>query len=337
MKDNKKYAVEFPCPIGTLVYYLTNHPLEKSYIRCVVDKYEVTSSSILVHVSSIDENNKLDTWLDTKQFDELTRTDIIDLLNKDIQLYMAIASYDLKDAEGKWKFEITNVPIQNIDDDGTIVTKYMYAVSRTTITDKFSDRKGNLDTELKIDDCNYVMYSTDEDRCIAFLMRHTDKAECKLTELRQYLDTSRQKYQKEVKKDNAQNHTSDTILDTLRGDIENLKKSAYENKNFERLTAFKQCEDIICKYANADSWIPVENDVPRNQSAVLVVLESTDGTGYREYSVARYLYFETYGESHWCDSRYGYLKWDKYSENHGGCSMYKVIAWKLIEPYTYKG
>lgn len=200
MKDNKstKYTVELPCPIGTIVYYVTNHPLEKSYIRCVVDKYAVTSSSILVHVSSIDANNKLDTWLDTKQFEELTRTDIRDLLNKDIQLYMATASYDIKDAEGKWKFEITNVPIQNINDDGTIVTKYMYPVSRTTITDKFSDRKGNLDTELKIDECDYVMYSTDEDRCIAFLMRHTDRAECKLNELRQYLDTSRQKYQKEV-------------------------------------------------------------------------------------------------------------------------------------------
>ena len=198
MKHNKKYTVEFPCPIGTVVYYVTNHPLEKSYIRCVVDKYEVTSSSILVHVSSIDENNMLDTWLNTKQFEELIRTDIRDVLNNAIQLYMATASYDLKDAEGKWKFEITNVPIQNIDDDGTIVTKYMYPVSRTTITDKFSDRKGNLDTELKIDDCDYVMYSTDEDRCIAFLMRHIDKAECKLNELRQYLDTSRQKYQKEV-------------------------------------------------------------------------------------------------------------------------------------------
>ena len=90
--------------------------------------------------------------------------------------------------------------------------------------------------------------------------------------------------------------------------------------------------NIIRKHLN-DGWIPVEKDLPKNESEVWVVLESTYGTGYRTYSSARYLYSEYYGESHWCDNHYGYLEWDKYSDGHGGSSEYKVIAWQPIEPY----
>lgn len=138
----------------------------------------------------------------------------------------------------------------------------------------------------------------------------------------------------EVKKDGVHNHNLDLILDALRKDVEELKKSAYENKNFERLTAFKQCQDLICKYTNVYHWIPVENDLPKDESEVYVVLQSLYGTS-RVYSVARYLYFETYDESHWCDNYLGYLEWDKYSDYHGGCSLYRVIAWKPIEPYMH--
>ena len=90
--------------------------------------------------------------------------------------------------------------------------------------------------------------------------------------------------------------------------------------------------DIIRKHMN-DGWIPVEKDLPKNESEVWVVLESTYGTGYRTYSNARYLYFENCGESHWCDNHYGYLEWDKYSDGNGGSSQYKVIAWQSIAPY----
>lgn len=89
---------------------------------------------------------------------------------------------------------------------------------------------------------------------------------------------------------------------------------------------------IIRKHMN-DGWIPVEKDLPKNESEVWVVLESTYGTGYRIYSSARYLYFENYGEGHWCDEHYGYLEWDKYSDGRGGSSQYKVIAWQSIAPY----
>ena len=99
-----------------------------------------------------------------------------------------------------------------------------------------------------------------------------------------------------------------------------------------RCDAGKRIENIIRKHMN-DSWIPVEKDLPKNESEVWVVLESTYGTEYRTYSSARYLYFENYGESHWCDNHYGYLEWDKYSDGNGGSSQYKVIAWQSIAPY----
>ena len=93
-----------------------------------------------------------------------------------------------------------------------------------------------------------------------------------------------------------------------------------------------EADRVIRKHMN-NSWIPVEKDLPKNESEVWVVLESTYGTGYRTYSSARYLYFENYGEGHWCDNHYGYLEWDKYSDGHGGSSQYKVIAWQSIAPY----
>ena len=94
----------------------------------------------------------------------------------------------------------------------------------------------------------------------------------------------------------------------------------------------KKVEKILRKHMN-DGWIPVEKDLPKNESEVWVVLESTYGTGFRIYSSARYLYFENYGEGHWCDEHYGYLEWDKYSDGRGGSSQYKVIAWQSIAPY----
>lgn len=92
------------------------------------------------------------------------------------------------------------------------------------------------------------------------------------------------------------------------------------------------CKNIIRKHTS-DGWVSVEKDLPKNESEVWVVLESTYGTGYRTYSSARYLYFENYGEGHWCDEHYGYLEWDKYSDGRGGSSQYKVIAWQPIVPY----
>ena len=129
------------------------------------------------------------------------------------------------------------------------------------------------------------------------------------------------------------------ILEEIESRIEYLEKikGKYEDGNEKmaiwfRIDEINRIKKIIRKHLN-DGWIPVEKDLPKNESEVWVVLESTYGTGYRTYSSARYLYFENYGESHWCDNHYGYLEWDKYSDGRGGSSEYKVIAWQPIEPY----
>ena len=122
-------------------------------------------------------------------------------------------------------------------------------------------------------------------------------------------------------------HKLEKIMEDIRK-IGNIQFSSYTKP----LIAVEDVEKIIRKHMN-DGWIPVEKDLPKNESEVWVILESTYGTGYRTYSSARYLYFENYGESHWCNEHYGYLEWDKYSDGHGGCSQYKVIAWMPIELY----
>ena len=124
-------------------------------------------------------------------------------------------------------------------------------------------------------------------------------------------------------------------LEIVREKIQNKYRVVKTDEDLEWNRAIDLCTNIInahMKHMN-DGWIPVEKDLPKNGSEVWVVLESTYGTGYRTYSVARYLYFENYGESHWCDNQYGYLEWDKYSDGHGGSLQYKVIAWQSIAPY----
>lgn len=117
-------------------------------------------------------------------------------------------------------------------------------------------------------------------------------------------------------------------LDIVRVEIDPMEITIHR----EQYKGLRMAEDIIRKHMN-DGWIPVEKDLPKNESEVWVILESTYGTEYRTYSSARYLYFENYGESHWCDNHYGYLEWDKYSDGNGGSSQYKVIAWQSIAPY----
>ena len=52
-------------------------------------------------------------------------------------------------------------------------------------------------------------------------------------------------------------------LEKILEEIEGYKKAAYEHKNFDGLTAFKICQDIIRNHMN-DGWIPVERELPPN-------------------------------------------------------------------------
>ena len=125
------------------------------------------------------------------------------------------------------------------------------------------------------------------------------------------------------------------VLEEILEEIDETIERYKENANMEAVDicyGMKVAKKIIRNHMN-DGWIPVEKDLPKNESEVWVVLESTYGTGFRIYSSARYLYFENYGEGHWCDEHYGYLEWDKYSDGRGGSSQYKVIAWQPIAPY----
>lgn len=121
-------------------------------------------------------------------------------------------------------------------------------------------------------------------------------------------------------------------LEKILEEIEEEQRSYEADHAWNYARGLEYAANIIRKHMN-DSWIPVEKDLPKNESEVWVVLESTYGTGFRIYSSARYLYFENYGEGHWCDEHYGYLEWDKYSDGRGGSSQYKVIAWQPIVPY----
>ena len=90
-------------------------------------------------------------------------------------------------------------------------------------------------------------------------------------------------------------------------------------------------EDIIRKYMN-DGWISVDDNLPEDETDVLVALKPTYESDYIEYSIARYLRFEN-DEAHWCDNHYGYLEWEKYSDGHGGSSWYRVVAWQKLDSY----
>lgn len=62
-------------------------------------------------------------------------------------------------------------------------------------------------------------------------------------------------------------------LEKILEEIESYKKAAYENKNFDGLTAFRICQDIIRKHMN-NGWIPVKERLPEDDKYILLSFEN---------------------------------------------------------------
>lgn len=91
---------------------------------------------------------------------------------------------------------------------------------------------------------------------------------------------------------------AETFLSWLNEAEEELKNTMSDELNPDRkdegilLTTetVRKYVEKMCKIDNADKghgWIPVTERLPEDERDVLLTLESTNGNGYREYSVRR--------------------------------------------------
>lgn len=139
-------------------------------------------------------------------------------------------------------------------------------------------------------------------------------------------------------------------LEKVLEEIEAYKKDAYENKNFNGLTAFKICQDIICKhmsgaeypyitekdievvppaskefladcrsvakkYGKNDGWILIEKELPKKGENVLLCSDD----GRMMIGVFQNDYYTAFGVA--------------VAENYNQ-TMHNCVAWQsLPEPY----
>ena len=113
---------------------------------------------------------------------------------------------------------------------------------------------------------------------------------------------------------------AETFLSWLNEAEEELKNTMSDELNPDRkdegilLTTetVRKYVEKMCKIDNADKGhgrIPVTERLPEDERDVLLTLESTNGNGYREYSVGCYIQgFDEDAEKHWFDRQYGYLE-----------------------------
>ena len=111
---------------------------------------------------------------------------------------------------------------------------------------------------------------------------------------------------------------AETFLSWLNEAEEELKNTMADELNPDRkdegilLTTetVRKYVEKMCKIDNADKghgWIPVTERLPEDERDVLLKLESTNGNGYREYSVGCYIQvFDEDTEKHWLDRQYGF-------------------------------
>lgn len=68
-----------------------------------------------------------------------------------------------------FKFEVDEIEIEKVYEDGTIETKYPYFTSNINSTRYFYDRHDKLDVVCEINNNMWVIYSTDKQKCINFV------------------------------------------------------------------------------------------------------------------------------------------------------------------------
>lgn len=114
-------------------------------------------------------------------------------------------------------------------------------------------------------------------------------------------------------------------LEKILEEIESYKKAAYENKNFDGLTAFRICQDIIRKHMN-DGWISVEELLPEDNIDVLITYADMDDEKKTDIAITTYGYATLGGK------KLPFKEWRSPFLYFKG--NYKIIAWRpLPEPY----
>lgn len=84
----------------------------------------------------------------------------------DMHLYSGFVRTNLNEP---FKFEVDELEIKKIYDDGTIETKHPYFVSNIDSTYYFGGGWSNLDKIYKINDNTWVIYSKNKQKCMDFV------------------------------------------------------------------------------------------------------------------------------------------------------------------------
>lgn len=189
-----KWSVDLPCVVGTIVWYAVDTTAQL-YIKCIVDEYKVNTKGTSVHLVPIDDIDAgiSEIWIDAKNLEtSILIKDPGDV--KDIHLYQAIAFYYLNNDV---KFEINDLPIHHIENDGTIVTNHMHAVGQTVISDKFAGVKSlNIMKDIKLSDDCFAFYSTNRKECKDFIFKHLENFESNLCRYQSIVEQVRSRFKK---------------------------------------------------------------------------------------------------------------------------------------------
>ena len=112
-------------------------------------------------------------------------------------------------------------------------------------------------------------------------------------------------------------------------EIEQHRKKASENDDFNASAAYEKSMDIIRKHMN-DGWIPLQDKLPEDDVDVLIAYADIDDENYTDICIT------TYGYAYLGGNKLDFKEWRSPFEYFR--SNYKVIAWQpLPEPYKKDG